>query len=141
MQTRSFAALILFPGLLALAGCASTGDTVARADDPSPAGATKLAMYQAAAGEPVTSFNYRRRINSWLPLDDRNLAVWNRPNEAFLLTLDGPCRDLDVTPTISLTNSGGRVSARFDSVMVHTRSSQIPCRIQEIRPLDLARLK
>ena len=133
MDTRLFAALPLLFGLSLLPGCASTGSL----DD-----AQKLAIYQAAAGETVGSFSYLGRINGWTTVDDRNIAVWTRPREAWLLTFDGTCQDIDFAPVISLTSQSSRVYAGFDKVMVHNHNAiQMPCRIREIRPLDTAKIK
>ena len=70
--------------------------------------------------------------------------VWTKPSQAYLLELFGPCTDLDYAPAISLSNSMGRVSSRFDSVRVlggGSSTMRIPCRIETIRPLDLKALK
>ena len=132
MQNRRMPVLAIAVAMAALSGCASTGMDAAE----------KLAAYQAAAGEPVDSFNYFGRINGWTPLDDRHIAVWTRPREAFLLTFAGSCSDIDFAPVISLTSQANRVYAGFDKVMAHNRTGiQMPCRIQEIRPLDTARVK
>jgi hypothetical protein len=111
-----------------------------------PSEAERLALYRAHAGEPVKYFDYFGQINGWTPLGDRALTVWTRPNRAYLLELSGPCMDLDFAPAISISNQMGRVSARFDNVIVHGgggggSSMRFPCRIQEIRPLDVKALK
>lgn len=132
-MNKSVPALALCMVLL-LGACAST-----RMSD-----AQNLALYREHAGEPVNSFNYLGQINGWTPLGDSALAVWTRPNQAYLLELFGPCTDLDFAPAISLSNLGSRVSARFDQVYVHgagTGSLRMPCRIQTIRPLDVKGLK
>lgn len=126
---------ILMLGLaLMLSACSTT-----RMSD-----AETLALYKAHAGEPVKDFQYFGQINGWTPLGDSALAVWTKPNQAYLLELYGPCTDLDYAPAISLSNMMSRVSARFDSVTVHgggTGSIRIPCRIDSIRPLDVKALK
>jgi hypothetical protein len=117
-----------------LAGCATGRQSRAE----------QLAMYRAHAGAPVPAFDYYGSINGWTPLGDRALTVWTRPNRAYLLELDGPCMDLDFAPAISISNLMGRVSARFDSVIVHgvgTGGIRFPCRIGEIRPLDVKALR
>ena len=48
---------------------------------------------------------------------DEALAVWTRPNEAWLLDLSGPCPDLEFTHAIGLTDNLGMVHARFDKVL------------------------
>lgn len=117
-----------------LSGCATSR----------PSEAERLALYRGHAGEPVKYFDYFGQINGWTPLGDRALTVWTRPNRAYLLELSGPCMDLDFAPAISISNQMGRVAARFDNVIVHGgggSSMRFPCRIQEIRPLDVKALK
>lgn len=131
----------LLPGFLTatmvvvamLAGCSTT-----RISDDE-----RLALYRAHAGAPVRDFQYFNQLTGWTSLGDTALAVWTRPREAWLLELSGPCADLDVAPAISLTNQLGRVAARFDRVVVlgGPATIRIPCRIETIRPLDVAALK
>ena len=127
--------LALLLGLtLALGACSTTRLTEAET----------LALYQDHAGEPVNSFQYSGHINGWIPIGDEALAVWTKPNQAYLLELYGPCQDLDYAPAISLSNLMSRVSARFDNVYVHgggASSIRLPCRIETIRPLDVKGLK
>lgn len=133
MKARVITATAMLTGLVLLPGCASTGSMDA---------AQKLAVYEAAAGEPVKSFRYFGRISGWTPLDDRNIAVWTRAREAWLLTFDGSCRDVEWAPAISLTHNGNSVYAGFDKVVAHNSgSSGLPCRIDGIRPLDTAQIK
>ena len=120
---------------LALTACAST---------PRQSDAEKLALHRAQAGKPVNDFRYFGSLTGWTPLGDSVLVVWTRPGEAFLLELYGPCPGLDFAPAITLSNTMGRVSARFDSVSVHgggTTPMNMPCRIHTIRPLDTKGLK
>ena len=127
--------LLLLAIPLALGACAST---------PKQTDAEKLALYRANAGEPVRDFQYFNSINGWNPIGDSALVVWTRPSQAYLLELFGPCTDLGYAPAISLSNSMGRVSARFDSVQVvggGSSTMRIPCRIETIRPLDVKALK
>ena len=132
--TTTIGGIAIF-ALFVLSGCASS----ARMDP-----VEKLALFEAAAGEPVQSFRYFGRISGWTPIDDRNLAVWTRPREAWLLTIAGSCRDLMWVPAISLTNRTNRVHAGFDSVRVHRSGpagTSLPCRISTIRPLDTAKIR
>lgn len=117
----------------ALGACASDG--LNRAD--------RLALYRAHAGPPVRDFNYFQSLNGWTPLGDRALAVWTRPSQAYLLELAAPCQDLDYAPAISISNTMGHVSAKFDRVTVHGGGTTMhfSCRIQEIRPLDIKALR
>ena len=118
---------------LALSGCAS---------DSGLGTAERLALYQAHAGEPVNSFRYFGSLNGWTPLGDSALAVWTRPSEAWLLSLHGPCQDLEFTPAIGLTSRMNQVHARFDKVIAHSGNPmRLPCHIREIRPLDVKALR
>ena len=117
-----------------LGGCATTGKLTS---------AERLDLYRAHAGEPVKSFRYFGSLNGWTELGDSALAVWTKPNEAWLLNLSGPCMDLSFAPAISITNMMGQVSARFDRVIVHGGGpmAHVPCRIDSIQPLDVKTLR
>lgn len=118
-----------------LAGCA----TGSHLND-----AQKLALYRAHAGAPVKQFHYFNGLDGWTDLGDSALAVWTRPSEAYLLTLDAPCQDLSFAPAIGVTNMMGVVSASFDRVLVYgggSRIGRIPCRIATIQPLDVKALR
>ncbi|MFT4249621.1 MAG: DUF6491 family protein [Pseudomonas sp.] len=103
----------------------------------------RLQLYRAHAGAPVADFRYSGRLDGWIDLGDSALAVWSRPNQAYLLELDGPCGNLAYSPTILITSLMDRVSARFDRVQVidGPRGFNLSCRIQSIRPLDVKALK
>ncbi len=102
----------------------------------------KLALYRAHAGPPEPSFQYFGSISGWTPLGDSAIALWTRPNRAYLLELYGPCSDLEFTPVIGVTNQMGRVYARFDKVIARSRSSiEMPCNIKQIRALDVKAIK
>jgi hypothetical protein len=119
--------------VLVFAGCSTF-----RNPGPDP----RLVLYQAHAGAPVGSFRYLGRISSWEALGDEAIAIWTRPNEAWLLALSGPCNGLNFTPVIGLTSQTGAVHAGFDDVLVRDPAAiQIPCRIQSIRPLDVAAIR
>ncbi len=118
-----------------LAGCATAGRL---------SSSERLALYRAHAGAPVRDFQYFGSLNGWTELGDSALAVWTRPSEAWLLSLSGPCMDLSYAPAISVTNMMGRVSAKFDRVIVRGGSPgmvPMPCRIDTIQPLDVKALR
>jgi|SRR5690554_3957910 len=134
MQYRGMLAVAMLAGLT-LSACA-TG--------PRMSDAEKLATYQDAAGEPVKSFQYFGRISGWTPIDDTNIAVWTRAQEAWLLSFTGRCNDVKWAPAISLTHQGSSVYAGFDDVRVHNSgpgAASFPCRIAEIRPLDTRKIR
>lgn len=115
----------------ALSGCARVGkDYTSRME-------ARQQAYAAAAGEPVNSFHYFS-LWSWEPLSDQELAVYTRSNEAWLIDLDGGCRNLEFTNHIGLTSSASEVSVKFDRVL--TGPQDAPCFIKQIRPVDLKKL-
>ncbi|TZF88269.1 DUF6491 family protein [Cognatilysobacter lacus] len=110
-----------------LAGCATS---------PAMQPAAQLALYSAHAGPPVPDFPYYRTLTQWTPLGRDALAVWVSPSRAYLLDVPG-CTDLEWAHGIRISNTVGRVSARFDRVQpIGGGSSGITCRIEQIRPLD-----
>ena len=116
----------------ALCACATTGMS----------DSDKLALYRSHAGAPVNSFHYFGQINGWTSLGDSAIAVWTRPNQAWLLDLAGRCPDIEYTPVIGVTSQFNRVSAKFDKVIARNRGSmEIPCQISEIRPLDVKAIR
>lgn len=119
--------LCLIAGTVLLAACA-TNRTERTAE--------QLQRYLDAAGEPVPSFRYFS-FNSWTPLGKEHLAVWTRPREAWLIQVMPLCHDLEFAHNIALTSSINRVYARFDKIIV----SNYTCRIQAIRPIDVAKLR
>ena len=110
--------------------------TAACASSPSKEDA-RLTLYRAHAGAPVPGFVYLGRFDRWESLGDRALAVWTRPKQAWLLELGVPCPNLPFAIAIGLTSHTGQVSARFDDVLVQQPGPNVPCRIEEIRPLDV----
>ncbi len=133
MGSRNSWAGAALAAAMALSACAS--DTGLR-------DAEKLALYQSHAGEPVGSFRFFGSINGWTPLGDSALAVWTKPSEAWLLSLQGPCNDLEFAPAIGLTSQMNQVHARFDKVIAQGAGAmRLPCHIREIRPLDVKALR
>lgn len=103
--------------------------------------AERLTLHRAYAGDPVGSFHYFGRVSRWMPLGPAALTLWTRPGTAYLLDV-GPCSDLPRASSIGLTHQAGRVLARFDKVLVADRGKRsFPCRIRQIRPLDVQALE
>lgn len=128
--------------LILLFAAAALASLSACATDRAQRDADKLALYNAHAGAPVSKIRYSGSINAWTPLGDSAIAVWTRPNEAYLLDLTGPCPDIEYTPAISITNTFGQISAPFDKVIVYSRGAvTMPCHIARIRPLDVKAIK
>jgi len=130
-------------GILLMAVATMTTAAVGASDGKSSR-TEQLALYRANARAPVESFQYFGRLDGWTPLGDRAVAVWTRPREAYLIEVDDPCPDLDFADAIGLTTQVGRVYARFDQVIPRAfggGARPVPCRIREIRPLDVKALK
>jgi hypothetical protein len=116
-----------------LAGCAT---------NPAERDAQQLALYRQHAGEPVPSFAYFGRVSSWTPLGSEALAIWTSPSRAWLLEVDGPCNDLAFAHAVKLSSSTGRVHVRFDDVTpIGPGAHPMPCRIREIRQVDVPALR
>lgn len=129
MKSLLFAFLVT----VSVAACATT---------PRMSDSERLALYRANAAAPVKSFHYFGRLDGWTPLGDSALAVWTRPNQAYLLELQGPCQDLAFANAISVTDQSGEVYQRFDKVIVLNRSAiPLPCFISQIRPLNVQAIK
>ncbi len=96
----------------------------------------ELQFYRAHAGAKVDSFNYLGHMDSWKALGSSTIALWTRPNEAWLIDLVGICNNLEYTPAIGIPRSVGQVRTGSE-VLVHDPSGiENPCYIQAIRPLD-----
>jgi hypothetical protein len=115
------------------AGCATL-----QAAQPTPADVQRLAEVRAIAGPPVSSFRFMR-MTSFEPIGLADVLIFTTPREAWLLHLDGQCRNLDFDPFVGLTSHMHRVSTLTDSVIV--RDNPIPCRIEQIRPVDASLLR
>ena len=120
--------VLCLAAVLALGACAST---------PDGREADRLALYRAHAGAAVDSFPYFRPMTEWASLGRNALAVWTSPSKAWLLDVTD-CPDLEWAHAIRLSDSMSRVSARFDYVTpLGTATGAVPCRIEQIRPLDV----
>jgi hypothetical protein len=91
----------------------------------------RLAEYLPYAGEPVEKFQFWDLIRYEL-VGEYKVIVWPRLNEAYLITVDAPCNDLEWAHSIGLTSSVHQVNRRFDFVV----AGKDKCRINEIRPID-----
>ena len=91
----------------------------------------RLAEYLPYAGEPVEKFQFWDLIRYEL-VGEYKVIVWPRLNEAYLITVDAPCNDLEWAHSIGLTSSVHQVNRRFDFVV----AGKDKCRIKEIRPID-----
>lgn len=115
---------------LALLGACATFDQ-RQTDDET------LGQYMDHAGAPIESFTYLGRFDSWRPLGRDKVFIRTGSNDAYLLTVAGPCRDLRYAKHLAVTSSGHTVSRRFDAVRV----GDDRCMITEIRPVDYRQLR
>ena len=84
-------------------------------------------------------FTFPQRIRGWQAVDREHLLVRVGPREAYLLGTGVPCVGLQTSRRIGLTSKVGRItvtSGRDEILLEPDR-----CRITEIRPLDLDRLR
>lgn len=93
------------------------------------------ATYADYAGEPIKGFT-SFRLQSWQPLSRDRLILWNGVNEAYLVTVAGPCPDLQFTQAIRVTSTGSQITT-FDYVRV----GRDRCLIEKIRPIDVRQMK
>lgn len=125
--------LPLLPAIAVLSACATGG---AQRD------ADRLALYRSHAGDPVGSIPYANTNNGWTPLGDGAFALWTAPSKAWLVQLYPPCTELDYADRIAFRDPVGRISAKFDRVMVANHGLMpISCTIEEIRPLDIKAIR
>lgn len=124
--TRSLAAAAM---VAMLAGCAST----AHLAGPSP----KEQAWLNHAGEPVESFLLFGHVSGWTPVSADKLVVYTGSREAWLVSVDATCLNLEFANGIGLTTSmGSRVHSGFDFVRFHDGMHGQDCRITDIRPVD-----
>src|SRR5262245_40065914 len=123
---------IILAGFLASA-CATTptgGSLLERST-----GDKAYARYEPYLGEPIDSFTMFRH-DSWEPVNRNQLVLWTGINDAYLLTVTGPCYELPYANTVGVTSTVNTVS-KFESVLV--RGDRCP--ITEIQPIDVHRMK
>jgi hypothetical protein len=96
--------------------------------------------YAAYAGDPVKEIRYYQ-IYNWQRTGKEHLVIWTKPSTAYLLTVPKSCAKLiDTRMTIEIggvASIKGRLQAGSDDVLI----GDLHCRINEIRPIDMARLK
>jgi len=131
--------LICLSASVVLLGACAHGTPMSSAD--------RLQLYQQHAGAPVASLQLNRTVRrtDWTPLGDQAMALWTSPSRGHLLEFRNRCSGLATAQNITITNTFGTVSARFDSVIVRSNASISPvapgCRISRIRPIDATALR
>ena len=99
----------------------------------------RLAMYQASAGEPVKQIRFYNAMG-WDRVDDQHVVLNMRPRESWLVKVSGPCLDWGSgSPTLQLSTTGPYVTPKLDRIL--TNGSPVSCRIEEIRPINVAALR
>ncbi len=122
---KTFSAILLAAALAS--GCASSSG-ISRSEE-------LLDRYEPYVGEPVSSFTAFRQ-ESWQPLSRNQLVLWTSINDAYLLTVTNNCPNMMSTNAVSVTSTGSSISTH-DAVLV--RGDR--CRIEEIQPIDVRRMK
>jgi uncharacterized lipoprotein YajG len=130
-ETMATIRTLLASALLMLLGACASAPYAQRTSE-------RQAAYAAAAGAPVRNFRFFS-LYSWEPLSDRQVAIYTRPNQAWLLDLGGACPDISFVNTIGLTSNLNQVMVGFDRVL--TGRNDFPCTISQIRPVDVKSLK
>lgn len=102
-------------------------------------GGSALDRYMEYAGDPVDRFSYPQRLRGWHPIDREHLYIRTGPTTTYMLTVTGGCIGLMTTHRIGITTNAGRavVTSGLDDVQLE----QDRCRIVEIRPLDIDRMR
>ncbi len=93
--------------------------------------------YLDYAGQPVPQFTWLGHYDSWTPISRNELVIWTNINDAYLITVQEPCQDLQFSNRIGLTSTAHTVYQRFDSVKVRGFN----CMIKEIRPVNYLKMK
>jgi Family of unknown function (DUF6491) len=93
--------------------------------------------YSAYAGDPIDSFSWLGRFDSWESVGRHELVVFTGVSDAYLLTVAPPCDNLQFAQRIGLTSTGSTVYRRLDSVT----SGGWRCPIEEIRKVDYKRMR
>lgn len=120
--------------LLALVAAALATTACASAVSKTTGDRAKL-DYREYAGEPVDRFT-AFHIDSWTPVSRNQLVVWTGISDAYLLTVWDNCDNLQFADRVAVRKTGFSVS-KLDSVQVAGQR----CPIQEIRPVDIKRMK
>ncbi|WCE03179.1 DUF6491 family protein [Pseudoxanthomonas sp. JBR18] len=126
----------LFAFAALLSGCASLGTSRLSA-------AQDVELFQSHAGEPIKAFSPFGGISQWETVGDSAVAVWTKPDTAYLLGVAEGCLDLEWSPRLSLSREHDRVYAGFNHVLVRRPGEKDAkrCRIETIQPLDVQALR
>ena len=101
-----------------------------------PAGAA-LNEYLPYAGPPIDNFHFFRPLYSWEAVGPYQVVLWTTPWDAFFVTVQQPCINLEWVQRVGVTSTGGTVS-HFESLLLPHNER---CPITEIRAIDTKKLK
>lgn len=119
----------LLCGALLLAGGA-------RADTPE-AQRKNLDRFAPYLQEPVEQFKFWS-MYKWQLVGPDKVVVWTTIDDAYLLTVETPCMQLQWARDLGVTSQASHtVMRRMDAVVV----GDDRCRILEIRPVDYRRME
>ena len=95
-----------------------------------------LEKYTPYLQAPVDDFTFWS-LYKWQLVGPEKVVVWSTLKNAYLLTVEKPCTQLEWANGIGLTSvQSHQVTRRLDSVTAGDNS----CRITKIQPIDLARM-
>lgn len=104
--------------VLMLIGCATAKPAVV------PTAQDIAILHHYELGEEIKEIpNFQ--MNGWNYINNRALLLPARPGSHYLLMLDRPCPGLSESEAIGFTSNVGRLRAKFDAVVVHTRPESI----------------
>ena len=106
---------------------------------PAAAGSYSKVDYEAYAGEPISQFKFTQLYN-WQRTGDKSMVLWTKPSTAYLLRLANNCDALTGRVTIQVGGVDG-IHGRLEAGMGDIIVGQMHCRVEEIRPIDLAAMK
>lgn len=129
--------------MLVLVACASAGADPAGNTVKTDKYQERKAFVEQFAGEAISSAPYSSRSLDFEPLGEEALLLWNGNSRAYLLDVDGFCKDLPWAQAIAVNNNGATLSAKFDSITVMSRDRNFneKCRIEQIRAVDVPAMK
>ena len=76
-----------------------------RKPEPARARRASLRLYRDFAGAPIDDFTYLGSYQGWRSLGKNVLAVQTGINDAYLITVQGPCSELPFVNTIAVTST------------------------------------
>ena len=102
------------------------------------AGGKHRVDYAAYAGEPVKEVKFFQLYN-WQRSTDKQVVLWTKPSEAYMLTLAHTCDALRggrVVIEVGGAGVPGRLQVNDDLIV-----GQMKCRVSAIQPIDLVAVK